>query len=187
MVSLTALWLPILLSGLAVFFASSVIHMLLPYHRSDYGRVPSEDAAMDAIRKLGIAPGDYFLPCASNPAEMHTPEFKQKLKQGPLVFMTVLPQDGYAMGPRLMQWLIYTLLVSAFTGLVVAHGAGPEPGHRRIFHLAILVAFSAYALGLWQNSIWYSRKWSTTLKSTLDGLIYAALTAEIFSLLWPRS
>ena len=172
---------------MAVFFASFFIHMVLPYHRKDYGQGAlgrrGDGRAPEVLDRAGR-----LLPPVRDgtPAEMSTPEFKQKMSQGPVVFMTVFPQTGYEMGPRLMQWLVYTLVVSAFTGLVVAHGAGPEPGHRRIFRLAILVAFSAYALGLWQNSIWYSRKWSTTLKSTFDGLIYAALTAEIFSLLWPR-
>jgi hypothetical protein len=34
------------------------------WHRSDYGKAPSEDAVMDALRKFGIAPGDYMIPGA---------------------------------------------------------------------------------------------------------------------------
>ena len=48
MVSVTALWLPILLSAVIVFVASSIIHMVLPFHRKDYRPVPSEDGVMDA-------------------------------------------------------------------------------------------------------------------------------------------
>jgi hypothetical protein len=33
---LTGLWLPILLSAIIVFVSSSIMHMLLPYHRGDY-------------------------------------------------------------------------------------------------------------------------------------------------------
>ena len=40
MVPLTDLWLPILLSAILVFVASSVMHMLLTYHRSDYRQTP---------------------------------------------------------------------------------------------------------------------------------------------------
>jgi hypothetical protein len=35
-------------------------------------------------------------------------------------------------------------------------------------------------------SIWYSRAWINTIKSTIDGLIYALLTAGTFGWLWPR-
>ena len=36
MVPLAALWLPILVSGVVVFLASWIVHMLLPHHRSDF-------------------------------------------------------------------------------------------------------------------------------------------------------
>ncbi len=185
MVPITALWLPILLSAVAVFLASSIIHMALPYHRADYGRVPAEDDVMDALRKFAIPPGDYFLPCAGSPAEMKNPEYKEKLRKGPLVLMTVLASDGYAMGKRLIQWFLYSLVV----GLVAAHAAqalGASASRRFVFHVTAIVAFSAYALALWQNSIWYSRKWSTTIKSTIDGLIYGVITGSIFVWLWPH-
>ena len=52
MVSLLSLWMPILLSAVIVFFTSSFIHMLLPYHRKDYRKVPDEDPVMEALRKF---------------------------------------------------------------------------------------------------------------------------------------
>jgi hypothetical protein len=186
MVPLTSLWLPILVSGIFVFLASSFIHMALPYHRSDYGRVPSEDEVMAALRKFAIPPGDYFLPNAGSPAQMKTPEYKQKMKDGPVLLMTVLPADAYAMGRRLSQWFVYTLVISGLAGLVAGHAAGPAAPHHRIFHFAGITAFAAYALALPQSSIWYSRKWTTTLKSMFDGLIYAVVTAATFVWLWPR-
>jgi hypothetical protein len=49
-----------------------------------------------------------------------------------------------------------------------------------------VAAFLGYAGALWQMSIWYRRAWSTTIKATVDGLIYALLTAGTFGWLWPR-
>jgi hypothetical protein len=45
-----------------------------------------------------------------------------------------------------------------------------------------VTAFIAYALAL----CWYCRAWSTTLKATIDGLIYAVVTGAILGWLWPR-
>ena len=42
MVPLTELWLPILLSAVLVFAASSIIHMVLKYNRSDPERCPAK-------------------------------------------------------------------------------------------------------------------------------------------------
>src|SRR5450759_2116235 len=55
MTGLTVLCLPILLSAVFVFLASSVIHMASPWHKSDYPQMPKEEAVMDALRPL--APG----------------------------------------------------------------------------------------------------------------------------------
>ena len=56
----------------------------------------------------------------------------------------------------------------------------------QVFRLAGTVAFIGYALALWQMSIWYRRQWRTTIVSTIDGPIYAGLTAGTFGWLWPR-
>src|SRR5437867_2716690 len=62
MVPLTALWPPILLSAIIVFVASSIMHMLLPYHRSDYQRLPAEDKLLVALRSAGLKRGLYIFP-----------------------------------------------------------------------------------------------------------------------------
>jgi len=56
-VSFTQLWIPILLSAVCVFIASSLIHMVLKWHASDYSALPNEDEVRAAIRKGTPAPG----------------------------------------------------------------------------------------------------------------------------------
>ena len=51
MVSIVSLWLPILLSAVAVFLISSIIHMVLQYHKNDFVKLPSEEPVMDDLRK----------------------------------------------------------------------------------------------------------------------------------------
>jgi quinol-cytochrome oxidoreductase complex cytochrome b subunit len=55
-----------------------------------------------------------------------------------------------------------------------------------VFRFVGATAFMGYSLALWQMSIWYRRGWMLTIKSTIDGVIYAGLTAGIFGWLWPR-
>ena len=118
MVPLTALWLPILVSGAFVFIGSSIIHMALGYHRSDCDRLATEDQLMDAMRKVGVPPGDYFLPHAGSMAVMKSPEFQAKVEKGPVLVMTVLKGKGTPMGQRLLQRFIFLLVVSLFAGYV---------------------------------------------------------------------
>lgn len=67
MVPLLSLWLPIVLSAVFVFFASAILHMVLKYHGTDFGRLAAEAEVMAALRPFAIAPGEYLMPhCSSN-------------------------------------------------------------------------------------------------------------------------
>ncbi len=185
MVSIASLWLPILLSAVAVFIASSIIHMLLTYHRSDFDTVPSEDEVMDALRAFDIPPGDYVIPCAGSPKEMGTPEFIEKTTKGPVAFVTVMPSGPPSMTGSLILWFLYSVLVGIAAAYVAGRALEPGAEYLMVFRFAGCAAFLGYAMALLQNSIWYKRKWSPTLKSMCDGLIYALLTAGTFGWLWP--
>lgn len=186
MVSIISLWLPILVSAVFVFIASSLIHMLLPYHRSDFKKVPNEDAAMEELRKLKIPPGDYGIPYAENPKEMKSSEFQEKFKKGPLAFLTVLDSKAFNMGNNLALWFLYCLVVSIFAAYITGRALTPEADYLEVFRFAGATAFIGYTVALWQNSIWYKRSVKTNLKNTFDGLIYALLTAGTFGWLWPQ-
>ena len=85
--SLSSLWVPIVLSAVLVFLASNVVHMVLPYHRNDYRALPSEDDIQDALRRFNIPEGDYLLP-RPNASSMRDPAFLEKMKR----FLASLPQ-----------------------------------------------------------------------------------------------
>ena len=186
MMLFTSLLMPVLVSAVIVFVVSSIIHMVLTYHRSDFLRVPNEDGALDALRRLNIPPGDYIAPHAGGPEGMKKPEFIEKWTKGPVVLMTVIPPGPPAMGKSLLLWFLYSVVVSAFAGYLA--GAALEPGapYLDVFRLVGTAAFMGYSLALLQHSIWYRRNWATTFKSVFDGLVYGLLTAGTFGWLWPR-
>jgi hypothetical protein len=185
MVPVLSLWLPILLSAVVVFVASSAIHMFLPHHRNDVKKVPDEDGVMDALRNFNIPPGDYMMPRAASSKEMKDPAFIEKLGKGPVAVFTVMPSGPIAMGKSLVQWFIYSVVVSIFAAYIAGRALGPGAEYLAVFRFAGATAFLGYALALSQNSIWWRRAWSTTIKSTIDGLVYALLTAGVFGWLWP--
>lgn len=185
MTGLYSLWLPILLSSVIVFVVSSVIHMASPWHKSDYPKVPNEDRLRDALRPLGIPPGDYMVPRATSTDEMRTPAFAEKMKQGPNLILTVLPTGPWSMGKNLTLWFFYSVVVGVFAAYVAGRALPAGAEYLSVFRFAGVTAFVGYSVALWQMSIWYHRAWSTTLKTTVDGLIYALLTAGTFGWLWP--
>lgn len=186
MTSLLALWLPILISAVFVFIASSVIHMVLGWHNKDYPKLGQEDQFMAALRPLAIAPGDYMVPRASGMKEMQTPEFLEKRTKGPVMVITVMPNGAYGMGASLAKWFVYSLVVSFFAAYIGSRTLAPGTHYIRVFQIVGATAFIGYALALWQMTIWYQRSLRTTILSNIDGLIYALLTAGTFGWLWPK-
>ena len=63
MTALTALWLPILLSAVFVFIASSIIHMAPLWHRGDYPALPNQDRILDALRPMAMSRAASNRPC----------------------------------------------------------------------------------------------------------------------------
>jgi hypothetical protein len=183
---LAALWLPILLSAVLVFVVSSLIHMMLAYHQSDFKKLPNEDAVMDALRKFDIPPADYGMPCAGNFKAMKSTEFKEKMNKGPVGMMTFVKSGPPSMGKNLILWFVYSVIVSIFAAYIGDRAVGPGAEYLKVFRFVGCSAFMGYSLALLQNSIWYQRSWATTFKSMFDGLIYALLTAGVFGWLWPR-
>ena len=186
MVPITSLWLPIVLSAVIAFIASSVFHMVLPHHKGDYGKLPHEADVMDAMRKAGVQPGDYLMPHGGSLSAMKDPAFIEKMTKGPVAMMTVMKSGPPAMGGQLAQWFVYCLVVSVFAAYIAGRALGPGAHYLAVFRFAGCTAFIGYSLALWQNSIWFKRAWSTTIKNTIDGLVYGLLTAGTFGWLWPR-
>ncbi len=185
MVSIVSLWLPILLSAVAVFLVSSIIHMVFKYHKNDFLKLPSEDQVLDDLRKANIPPGDYYFPRAKDMKDMKSPEFIEKMKQGPVGFVTMLKSGSPTMAKELMLWFIYSIIVGIIAAYITGHAVKPGAQYLEVFRFAGCTAFIGYSLALLQNSIWYKRNWATTFKTMFDGLIYALFTAGIFGWLWP--
>lgn len=185
MITLDMLWLPILLSAVFVFLVSSVIHMALPWHKGDYAKVPNEDKVMDALRPFAIPPGDYMMPRASSMKDMSSPEFTEKMKKGPVMIFTVVPNGPATMGKSLTLWFLYSVLVGFFAAYLTGRTLSAGADYLEVFRYIGTTAFLGYSLALLQTSIWYRRAWSTTMKSMIDGLIYALVTAGVFGWLWP--
>ncbi len=187
MVPVMDLWVPILISTVLVFFASSFLHMVLPWHRKDFAKLPNEDAVLEALRKAGASRGDYVFPCPSSPADMRTPEMIEKYKRGPSGVMTILPLGAPVMGKFLTKWFFYCLAVGVFVAYLAGRTFTIETEYRVIFRFASTMTFLAYAAALWQDVIWKGQSWKTILKTTIDGVIYGLLTAGAFAGFWPQA
>ncbi len=184
MVSLSTLWLPILLSAVAVFVASSIIHMVLPYHRSDYRQLPDEEKITAAIRAAGVGRGLYHFPYCTH-KEMKSPAMIEKFKQGPIGLITIFPGGPPAMPKFLGMWFVFCLIVSILVACLTGRAMPIGAAHLAVFRIASAAGFLAYGVGNLSQSIWRGQPWSVTIKEVIDGLIYGMVTGGILAWLWP--
>lgn len=187
MAFLTELWLPILLAAVLVFVASSVIHMALPIHKKDHSKLPDEAAVLAAMRAAGVRPGSYMFPFGECMKEMSSPEMIAKFNQGPVGFARIFPNGMMAIGKALVQWFVFSIIVSACCAYV-AHVTLPRgTDYLTVFRVIGTVAFMAYGFGSVCESIWKGQSWGTTCRFLFDALVYGLMTAGPFGWLWPTA
>jgi len=184
------LWLPILLSSVFVFIVSSLLHMVIPIHKGDYKRLPGEEKIAAEMRAQGVTPGMYMLPM---PAQMNsmkdcqTPEMIEKFKQGPVGQIAIVPSGPPAMGKSLVQWFLFSVVVSGFAAYLGYLALGWGAPYRAVFRVIGTAAILGYAVSSIPDSIWRGQSWGTTFKFIIDGIIYGLVTAGTFGWLWPEA
>lgn len=187
MISMSHLWLPIVVSAIAVFVASSLLHMVLTYHHSDYRPLSNEDEVRAAITRGGATAGQYILPHGVGMQAMKDPVILKKMAEGPNGFIILRNPGLPSMGAALSQWFVYTLVLSGLTAYLASLAVAPGTARGAVFHFVGIIAVLGYAGALTQQSIWRSEPWAVTLKHTLDGVVYALVTGAVFALMWPAA
>jgi hypothetical protein len=184
--ALLSLWLPILLSAVVVFVISSLIHMVIKWHASDYVSLPNEDAVRDAIRAGHPAPGRYVVPHCKDMKDMGSEAMKKKYQEGPVGHLTLMPNGTPAMGKYLGLWFLWSLAISVVAAYLASRVYGLD--HTPVRGAAKLVGavtFIAHGFGTVTESIWMGRPWSSSAKHVLDAALYAVGSGLVFCWLWP--
>ena len=182
-VSLASLWLPILVSAIAVFVLSSLIWAVIQYHESDWQKLPDEESARSALR--GAAPGQYSVPHAAGNKERADEAWQAKFREGPAAMIIVTPHGQLAMGKQMVLWFIYSIVIAVFVAYVAGTTLSAGAEYLKVFQVTSTVTWLAYGGSAGMNKIWFGYTGGRVAKDLLDALIYALVTAGIFGWLWP--
>lgn len=171
-------WQPILASAVLVFVTSAIVWMVLKWHNRDFRQTADEEAARQALR--GNAPGWYLLPFCLDPADLKKPDIQQKYIDGPLAYITVLPNGLPKMGGQLVASFVFYLFVGALCAYVLSLSASVGGSYLDVFRITCTVAWIAHGVAYLQDSIWFGRPWSVTIKNLVDALLYGLVTGGAF-------
>ncbi len=182
---LLQLWLPIILSAVGVFFASSLIHMVFKWHNSEYKPLPNDEVVRKALNEIPMSPGLYSTPHCVDMKEMQSEQMQKKFREGPVALITLRRAGQPEMGKYLAQWFVLNIAIAALGGLLALQTMGIQANPHYAGHFLGLFSAIVYSAGSIQESIWMGRPWSATFKNILDALIYGVVTALVFWQLWP--
>lgn len=185
MVSIVDLWLPVVFSAGAVFFLSFLMHMVLPHHRTDYGRLPDEDGLVKELERQGAEPGMYAFPHCATPSQMQDPEWVVKFTQHPAGLVTLKGRGGINMGKSMATSLLFNLAISALVAYLASQALSAGSPGRTVLQVTSLVAWLGYGGALAWGPIWFFERWGVAFKGILDALVYGLATGLIFMALWP--
>jgi len=184
-VSLTQLWLPILVGTVLAWIASMLVHMLFKYHNSDYQRIGNEDEVMDAIRKGSPGLGLHSMPYCVDMSEMKDKAMQEKFARGPVAFLTIFPSGMPNMGKLVAQQIGYFLLGCVLIAYCATLALNSGADYMSVFRFVASVGFLTFGWGTIPFAIWFGHQWSMTFRYLLDALIYGAVVAGAFAWLWP--
>jgi hypothetical protein len=180
------LWMPIVIAAALCFFASAVIWMAAPHHKTEFTAPPNQDEIAAALERGNVQAGSYYFPHADRSDKDAFAAAMKKAETGPSGVLYIRPRGPFNMGKTLVQQLLFFLVVSFFVAYLAHHALPVGASYLEVFQVAGTAAFMANWLGTIPESIWFARPWKNQWLQLIDALVYAGVTAGVFGWLWPR-
>ena len=159
---LISLVLPILLSGIALFFLGFLSWMVLQLHKKDWAEVKDPQALLHDLRKHDLQSGNYMFPSTSPPDENADDDLSADLKRGPFGVMTLFPSP--AMGALLGKTFAYDLVISFCIGYLATLGIEPGADFMTVFRFVSTAAFLTLFAAIVPHSIWFRNRVTSLMK-----------------------
>lgn len=177
---LTSLAVPILLSAVALFFASFLSWMAVQLHKDDWKKLENEDAVMAAATSVPI--GSYMFPRANSMAEMNTEEFKKKYEAGPRGLLTILPKTN--MGLNLALTFLYFIAVSFLLAYLASMALHPGDDFAKVFRFVSTAGLMTFLAAMVQHAIWFRPR---IIGHVIESIAYALIVGALFAIFWPSA
>jgi hypothetical protein len=183
-VGLVDLWLPIVISAVAVFILSFIANVVLPHHKGDWKKLPNEEAFLETVRSGDVPAGQYMFPYCDM-KDYKDPDKKARYDKGPLGILVKWPGPP-SMGTNLVLTFIFYLVVGIFVAYLAGIVLPVGTAYITVFRVTAVAAIMAYCLGGIPGVIWFGYSWRSTWMYIFDGIVYALVTAGFFAWLWPE-
>ena len=177
---LSLLWLPILISGVVLFIASSVAWTMMPHHKTDWKKTNNEDELMSAIGKFNMPAGSYMFPFMTHGEESKGEACMEKYVKGPRGLLILW--DMPSMGANMFFTFLYFLATATIIAYVSHAALGNGKEFMKVFQVVGTIGMLTYSCAGIPHAIWFKRRVITDI---MDGIVYGVLIGLVFALRWP--
>jgi len=182
--SLTQLWLPVVVATVLVFFASFILHAVVQWHRPDFRGFPNEEAVRAAIRAGKAPAGQYLVPYLSEMKQMKLPEKARLFEEGPVAYVTLRNPGPPRMGKELVLWFLLNLAICIIAAYIGGKTLPPGASFLQVCRIVGSIGLVAYAVGPVQQGIWMGKPWPAVSREVADAILYALAMGCAFGWLW---
>jgi hypothetical protein len=179
------LWLPIVISTVACFVASSIIWMALPHHKADMKALPEEGVMDRALGEMKLEPGGYYIPNCSDKEKFKGDEFKARWNNGPWAFLQI-PAGRPSFAKNLAVTLVEFLVIAIFIGYLAGASIPAGAEYLHVFQIVGTAGVLAHVLGTIHHEFFQMKTVRHVAFCMFDGVVYALITAGIFAAFWPE-
>lgn len=176
------LWLPILVSTIAIFFASFLSWMVVGLHEKDWVKLPQEDEFMASVRTLDIPQGNYIYPGTITTKETNDPAFQQKYQTGPRGTLQVYPLVN--MGRNLGLTFLFFLGCNVTFAYLASFALTPEEDFITVFRFVATIALLTFLGSIVQHAIWFRIRIAGHI---IESIAYAVIAGAVFASMWPAN
>jgi hypothetical protein len=186
-IALMDLWLPIVLSAVAVWIAAALAWMVMPHHKGDFRQLTNEDDVMAAVRNLRIPAGLYFFPHMKDCGKMkNDPVATAKFEAGPHGMLQIWPPDAFGkMGRNMILSFIFYVITGVFIAYLGSLALPRGSEFLDAFQITGTAGILAYCFANIPQDIWFGKPLRNMIACLVDGIVFGLLTGAIFGLLWP--
>jgi len=184
MVSVLALWLPILVGAVIVFVASAIIWMATPLHTPDVKPAPED--LEKAVGELKMERGHYAFPMGSGgPKDMKDPAFVERFNRGPWGTITISGKPNF--GLNLIRTFSVYVVILLFVAYLTGRALPPGAAYMEVFQIAGAAAVLGFTFGGLPNDIFFAKPTRFVITSMIEAAILATLAAGVFAGFWPAA
>lgn len=180
---LMQLWLPIVLSAVALFFASFLSWMVLGLHKPDWRAAPDEDALTRALIDCRLERGvSYMLPMCDTKEKMKDPAFQKRLADGPNGIITIFKTND--MGRNLGLTFLYFLVTSICLAYLGTIAFGPAAPFKDVFRFFAAAGLLTHLAAMVPQAVWFKNR---IVGHTIESIAYSLILGGIFAGMWPQA